>query len=167
MHAASVNPEPGSNSLKNAICSALRQRKSFFRGRFLASLTLEFLSGFLTRFLLALFVLSEFCCSIFKDRTAALPALRLSYYTNSSTVCQPPFYTFFDFFAFCLFNRSVRKKPHGAATFSADESSNAPARPEPRPLSAVPHRKAASSSLQDIPAEHPLRAGPCIFVTVL
>ena len=121
MHAASVNPEPGSNSLKNVICSALRQHKSFFRGRFLASLTLEFLSGFLTRFLLTLFVLSEFCCSIFKDRTAALPALRLFYYTSSCYGCQEKIQIFSR--TFCCFPHILQENSRKSPVFAPSPGS--------------------------------------------
>ena len=44
MHAASVHPEPGSNSLKNYNLSDLRSAKSFFRVLSLAFLLLEYFS---------------------------------------------------------------------------------------------------------------------------
>ena len=74
MHAASVNPEPGSNSLKNCI-SYLRvipQVDTFFRAKFVLAFS-YFLSIFsqcvLNEIPLHFSVRSEIsCCSIFNDR---------------------------------------------------------------------------------------------------
>ena len=68
MHAASVHPEPGSNSLKiyyirfRVIYFVLELYLSFFY-------FLSFSQCVLTRFLYTI-LCSKFCCSIFKDRCA-------------------------------------------------------------------------------------------------
>ena len=74
MHAASVHPEPGSNSLKNSISTggSLPRSISFFRAFFLASnyFCLSFLFSKFTNEIFTLFSVffSSLCCSIFNDR---------------------------------------------------------------------------------------------------
>ena len=62
MHAASVHPEPGSNSLKNCILYAVAH-KTFFRAKILSfSYFFEYYSMcFLTRFLTHLLFSQKFC----------------------------------------------------------------------------------------------------------
>ena len=76
MHAASVHPEPGSNSLKNCILQT-EVRKIFFRAKILASSYFCMsIYNSLTRLSfshLQCFALIS-CCSIFNDRFAAHPA---------------------------------------------------------------------------------------------
>ena len=96
MHAASVHPEPGSNSLKIyyirfRVIYILELYSSFFY-------FLSFSQCVLTRFLYTI-LCSKFCCSIFKDRCAnKLPCSRLFYYTIHIPFCQDFFKTFLSFF---------------------------------------------------------------------
>ena len=101
MHAASVHPEPGSNSLKNVISTALAA-KTFFRAKILASS--YFLSSLNVFFEIPSHnvLCSKFCCSIFKDRMLVPRASsqRPSYSTTALSLCQPLFENFFLFFSF-------------------------------------------------------------------
>ena len=102
MCAASVNPEPGSNSRNHGIQTDLRRIKSIpsfdCSLPFLELCSLSELRDFLSHF--QCFILFS-CCSIFKDR------LRRSCGDFSSiphcfAFCQGVFATFFDFFRFAL-----------------------------------------------------------------
>ena len=106
MHAASVHPEPGSNSRNHCI----KTTKAFasadpicFRVLLLASFTFCLSSILIQRIVrdpfahtFICFVLLS-CCSIFKDHSP--PLLRqLDYYTTSLPLCQYLFQKFFNFF---------------------------------------------------------------------
>ena len=85
MHAASVHPEPGSNSLK-IVSNPISRFKSFrvlILSCFLVFSHFTLLKGivefcmFVLKYYLSYFVLSLVCCSIFKDRLAAALAASL------------------------------------------------------------------------------------------
>ena len=74
-HAASVHPEPGSNSLVIIINRRFRRVYAFYQSAFLALLLFRvfqsFFSGFLAlspSYFYQVFRCLKFCCSIFKDR---------------------------------------------------------------------------------------------------
>ena len=98
MHAASVHPEPGSNSrFKSSILafSSLlfllkKELSSFGCFQVLLSCSLP----------LRTFFVLPLRCSIFKDLRAPLSFGALVYYTTSFPLCQPHS---FPFFLFCLF----------------------------------------------------------------
>ena len=102
MHAASVHPEPGSNSRYHCIKTTVVDSILFIELLLLAILLL-FLSSILfwivrdpIHILIFSFVLLS-CCSIFNDRLSQL-AQRLWYYTTSKSLCQYLFWKFFHFF---------------------------------------------------------------------
>ena len=101
MHAASVNPEPGSNSRNHSILTSAKRIKSIPS---LTALSLPFLELYSLSelrdvlFALACFILISYC-SIFKDHVAAL-SRRLHYSTTTLPFCQHLFSHFFGFFAF-------------------------------------------------------------------
>ncbi len=104
MHAASVNPEPGSNSLKNYILNDPKVTQYLFQSYCLSffSYFFEFLNVFLTRMHnLVLFQIS--CCSIFNDQGAALKSASPLYYKGFRLSI--PFFNFFQKFSF------LNKKP--------------------------------------------------------
>ena len=110
MHAASVHPEPGSNSLKNFILNlkAFAPRpKSFFRAIYLSFFYfLSFSMCSLTRIAHLVLNSNFFCCSIFNDQCQSCGCPfdnRLVYYTIIFSTCQGVFKSFFDFFAFLCF----------------------------------------------------------------
>ena len=95
-HAASVHPEPGSNSLKNGILNSLFRvnLKSFSELFFLSFFYFSTLcSKLLTRILIVLFV----CCSIFKDRFAPLVSSAHVVYHKYPTL-STLFFNFFEYF---------------------------------------------------------------------
>ena len=105
MHAASVHPEPGSNSLKNVISTASSRRppKPFSELIILASLTFSSYSMcFLTRFLhtYSVFEISvvQFSKTKFLSRACPWTPARPLYYTPLKPVCQYFFQKFFNFF---------------------------------------------------------------------
>ena len=107
MHAASVNPEPGSNSLKNVYLNPLRDLNPFSELFILASLLLfEFFSSVLTRTtLLSVFSFSR--CSIFNDQVLAVTSFLIILHSeekvNSFFRFFSFFYHFFIFIHFALF----------------------------------------------------------------
>ena len=106
MHAASVHPEPGSNSRKFVLYRSFK-RYNHFRA-FVALFTFFelYFSFELSRFYFALFVCFVLisCCSIFNDRLPSLKSCfrflsrRLDYYITSLSPCQVLFQNFFEFF---------------------------------------------------------------------
>ena len=107
-HAASVHPEPGSNSLKNGILNLPESKsKIFFQSYFfLASFTLVLcVSKLLTRIFSFFFV----CCSIFKDRFAPLVSSAHVVYHNYSSLSTLFFKKFhlFSFFFILTKNRAA------------------------------------------------------------
>ena len=112
-HAASVHPEPGSNSLV-IIINRLPSGSCFLPERFSCSITFSsfqsFFSGFLAlspSYFYQVFRCLKFCCSIFKDRQRSCartlrkrtPFWGEPYYsTISRLVCQEVFLIFFGFF---------------------------------------------------------------------
>ena len=127
MHAASVHPEPGSNSLKICISSATLYRvtvKTVSRAIALDFFYFEYYSLCFSSSLHTLSCFLKFCCSIFKDRCLSLPRfsslfarLRLSYSTTRFSLCQALFHSFFKVFrAFFLLScgsRPVRLRKRG------------------------------------------------------
>ena len=121
MHAASVHPEPGSNSLKNCILYA-KAHKNFFRAKILSFFLLfEFYSMcFLTRFLYTPFVFTKVCFEILLfNFQGSMPAKIISarqpdYYSTPFSLCQYLFSNFFKFFwGFFLFVQIVKKARRG------------------------------------------------------
>ena len=107
-HAASVHPEPGSNSLKNGILNSLFRvnLKSFSELFFLSFFYFSTLcSKLLTRIFFVLFV----CCSIFKDRFAPLVSSAHVVYHNYPTLSTLFFKKFhlFSFFFMLTKNRAA------------------------------------------------------------
>ena len=107
MHAASVHPEPGSNSRIIVLKSPLKVvpiASSFFSQLLLLLFEQYSLSEFYEIFfrtilLLSLCTSSISCCSIFNDRfRCPLESLQLYYSITSRFVCQAFFYTFLNFF---------------------------------------------------------------------
>ena len=111
MHAASVNPEPGSNSLKNCIISHLPMRHNLFRvfSDYLLLLCWVFSkSAFsisqenINEILSHLHVLKNFlCCSIFKEQVLhrkSPPEVSLSIISDLFPFVNTLFQNFFDFF---------------------------------------------------------------------
>ena len=109
MHAASVNPEPGSNSLKNSISNRLLPAKHLFQSYICLSFFFYFVMSFsklFSRFLRTFSAFKKFhCCSIFKDQFCPVfqPVFRastwqLTYYTLIVYNCQYLFWNFFRFF---------------------------------------------------------------------
>ena len=105
MHAASVHPEPGSNSLKNCISWA-EAHKTFFRAKILSfSYFFEYYSMcFLTRFLTHLLFSQKFCFrnsvvqfSRIDAREDHLFATALLLYHTLFTL-STPFFNFFEVF---------------------------------------------------------------------
>ena len=102
MHAASVHPEPGSNSQTNCISSAVAVRflselfiLAFFT--FLELCSLWFWQIFVFALALILLCTSIFCCSIVKFQSR--PFLRaLVYYITLFPLCQVLFKNFFKIF---------------------------------------------------------------------
>ena len=112
MHAASVNPEPGSNSLKNRIFSHSRELIPFSELFILASYYLYFFQSVLTRSL-HFSVLEISCCSIFKERFSHAFRSALNYYTSFFSFCQVFFkeiLNFFDIFYTCSSKIKTHKK---------------------------------------------------------
>ena len=102
MHAASVNPEPGSNSLKNVYLNSQWELKSFFRANFNLSFLL-LLSFFTQVFWQELHNCASFfsCCSIFNDQVLLSKSARLLYY-NLSEMSSTFFKKVLFFFAFLV-----------------------------------------------------------------
>ena len=107
-HAASVHPEPGSNSPVIIINRRFRRVYAFYQSAFLALLLFRvfqsFFSGFLAlspSYFYQVFRCLKFCCSIFKDRAPdplrKYPPSRgeLFYFTISPPICQEVFLFFF------------------------------------------------------------------------
>ena len=128
MHAASVHPEPGSNSLKNCIQQARSPSliQSFFRAIVLASFTFLSSQCVLTRFLTHLYTSrslsrSRFCFVFFRNsvvqfsRIHARPGqfpfrdARLVYHTLF--FLSSLFFKFFQFFLRFLKNWQLDEKP--------------------------------------------------------
>ena len=107
MHAASVNPEPGSNSLKNCILNpAKAELNIFFRAIYLSFffyfLSFFFFQSVLTRSL-HFSVLEISCCSIFNDRCGlkyALAFRRLTIIPDITLIVNRFFNIFYNFFHF-------------------------------------------------------------------
>ena len=100
MHAASVNPEPGSNSLKNVYLNPFRNLNPFSELLFnLASFYfLSFSQCVLTRTTLFQCFL---CFLLFNFQwSSCLQGCKLFYYTTIFPFCQYIFLTFFVFFYF-------------------------------------------------------------------
>ena len=99
MHAASVNPEPGSNSRNHSILTSAKRIKSISS---LIALSLPFLELYslseLSRYSIALtcFILISYC-SIFKDHFVTF-SQRLHYYITKKILCQYLFRNFFQVF---------------------------------------------------------------------
>ena len=108
MHAASVHPEPGSNSLKNYNLTSLSSVNPFLEVTILASsYFLSLLNVFsLTRFrlhtlVLHLHVLFEILLFNFQGSMLVPRGFsrgQLDYYSTLFSVCQPLFESFFNFF---------------------------------------------------------------------
>ena len=102
-HAASVHPEPGSNSLKNGILnSSLDELKIFFRAIYLSFFYFSTLCFKVID--KNLFVLYFVCCSIFKDRFAPLVSSAHVVYHIIHRL-STPFFIFFHLFS--LSHRSL------------------------------------------------------------
>ena len=101
MHAASVNPEPGSNSRNHSILSD-RRRSVKINFELVSALSLPFLELYSLSELsrcsshILCFILISYC-SIFKDRSPPF-SRQLDYYITFNCICQHFFETFFDFF---------------------------------------------------------------------
>ena len=96
-HAASVHPEPGSNSLKFCISSTEVSscRRYLFQSAILAS---YFLKYFVFKVFNEILIRSFCCCSISKDQRLPLPK-RPDYSIISSPSLSTPFLTFYSFFS--------------------------------------------------------------------
>ena len=115
MHAASVNPEPGSNSLKNSISNEANLTQHLLE---LFSLACSYFLSYFQSVINEISaqprkplsslssVLEISCCSIFNERFAlgsSCPlAEALVYYTKFFPVCQGVFENFFNFFIFAI-----------------------------------------------------------------
>ena len=121
MHAASVHPEPGSNSQTICISSAVAVR-SFLSELFYSSFFLLFrvvYSLFLTDLYFALAYLlctSIFCCSIVKLQFRAPFCRALVYYITAFLVCQYLFEIFFKIFL--TSSSAVFLRPRSRDSFS-------------------------------------------------
>ena len=105
MHAASVHPEPGSNSRKNYIIRGFASVQSFELALILSfSYFVEYISLLIDEIRISHFAYALYfslCCSIFNDRSLPF-AGQLDYYTTSLFSCQYLFWKIFKyFFAFC------------------------------------------------------------------
>ena len=104
MHAASVHPEPGSNSLIYCILSALAElisSQSFFSSFFYF---FEFQSILTRFFVLTLSIIFEsLSCSIFKDRFASFPQQRSTSIAHTFLFVNAFFEFFLSFFRFGTF----------------------------------------------------------------
>ena len=107
MHAASVNPEPGSNSLKNCISNLTKVKSNIFFRAIYSSFFLLFEFLFLSKCIneiSALFVVLEIsCCSIFNDRCAPkhpLALRRLTIIPDYYSIVKGFFNFFHNFFYF-------------------------------------------------------------------
>ena len=106
MHAASVHPEPGSNSLKNGIYNSLAEATyRFLELAYLSFLLLFRVSKFVRDSFTRTFVFLPSWCSKYLlfnfQRPFSRPQLsccKLVYYTSAVSVCQGLFKTFFAFF---------------------------------------------------------------------
>ena len=129
MHAASVHPEPGSNSLKNGMSFGFARVKSFFRVNWFAQLLVRVSYWLWLAISLWLKNSKEFSESLyfghqntwillFNFQWAVLFAAsprgsQLIYYTTLSFACQEVFQTFFKFF------RSVPSEPCFSPRFAS------------------------------------------------
>ena len=106
MHAASVHPEPGSNSLKNGIYNSLAEATyRFLELAYLSFLLLFRVSKFVRDSFTRTFVFLPSWCSKYllfnfqRPLTCSrLSCCKLVYYTSAVSVCQGLFKTFFAFF---------------------------------------------------------------------
>ena len=116
MHAASVHPEPGSNSLKNCISFSFAKWYLIFQSKLICSITCLELLYFLQlqkfKRIFGVFVLwsSKYMNLVVQfSMSCAFRCLprgsQLIYYTTSSFLCQEVFSTFFKFFCFPLASR--------------------------------------------------------------
>ena len=122
MHAASVHPEPGSNSLKNGIYNPLAETTyRFLELAYLSFLLLFRVSKFVRDSFTRTFVFLPSWCSKYLlfnfQRPLTCPQLiccKLVYYTSAISVCQGLFKTFFAFFqgaSFCVRPRLTDRLP--------------------------------------------------------
>ena len=104
MHAASVNPEPGSNSLKNVYLNSQGEPKSFFRANFNLSFLL-LLSFFTQVFWQEFAQLCFFLCVVQFSMIKCSRTESLSIILHSSQFVNTFFEIFLDFFEFYPFVR--------------------------------------------------------------
>ena len=111
MHAASVHPEPGSNSRINCIKITSSRSVSIFSSFYFQLLLLLFEQYSLSEFyeiffrtilLLSLCTSSISCCSIFNDQFSLPKNIQLCYSITFFFTCQVLFLTFFKFFILYL-----------------------------------------------------------------
>ena len=102
-HAASVHPEPGSNSLKNSISTEKRNFfplpgsyhfLELFSSFYYFCLSFFFQSSLTRSSHFSVFFFSSSCCSIFNERAAS--CRQLSYSTTLLLLCQPLFERFLE-----------------------------------------------------------------------
>ena len=104
MHAASVHPEPGSNSLMFCIYTLLLPQKHIHQSDLFALLLVSSFFSSSKEFRSLCTSCASSCCSIFNEPLAALSSGHLVYYITSHSPCQYLFSNFFiPFFAdFCI-----------------------------------------------------------------
>ena len=124
MHAASVHPEPGSNSLMFCIYTLLLPQKHIHQSDLFALLLVSSFFSSSKEFRSLCTSCASSCCSIFNEPLAALSSGQLVYYITSHSPCQYLFSNFFiPFFALrgfsvgrCISYRNIRTdRPHGVS----------------------------------------------------
>ena len=123
MHAASVHPEPGSNSLKNGIYNSLSEATyRFLELAYLSFLLLFRVSKFVRDSFTRTFVFLPSWCSKYLLFNFQRPlscsqhsCCKLVYYTSAVSVCQGLFKTFFAFFQSLSFRFRPRLSSKAAA----------------------------------------------------